>query len=415
MLARMKARLIERCNRFLSFTVDVIYDRREDRKARIWGAVLWSLSILFRWISIIRYKLYRHRILRASHLGCMVIVVGNLTVGGTGKTPVVEKLARALSEKGRKVAILSRGYKSRREPIWRKWFRRITHTSAPEPRIVSDGKTVRLKSDIAGDEPYMLARNLPGVVVLTDKDRVKAGQYAISQFKADTLILDDGFQYFQLKDHFQLLLIDKSNPFGNEQLLPRGILREPVSHMARASYVFLTKSDGCRDAELVERIRRHRPGYEVIECTHEPKFLQQVNGPSRMGLDSLVGRRVAALSAIASPESFESYVVQLGGILVKRIRFLDHHRFQPGELQRVAVAAKGAGAEFLLTTEKDAVRIDESFDAGLPFYYLRVEIEMISGVDDFDEAVERICFPRESNRKPRSGNRSTHSPEQDSM
>lgn len=395
MAAELLRRLEERLNQFATFTVDVIYDRRNDAPARGWGGVLWTLSLVFKVLSVGRLNLYKQRILRAQHLGCLVIVVGNLTVGGTGKTPVVEKLARALHDRGRKVAILSRGYKSRKEPLWRKWLRLLTHTPAPPPRVVSDGREVLLDSEIAGDEPYMLARNLlPGVLVITDKDRVKAGQFAIRKFGVDTLILDDGFQYFQLKDHIQLLLIDKSNPFGNGQLLPRGILREPVDHLARASYVFLTKSDGKVDNELMATIEQHRPGTEVIECTHEPKYLQEVIGERRLELTELKGKRVAAMSGIAVPESFEDFLKKLGADIIIRFRFLDHHRFTNAELERVFDRARQAGVDYLVTTEKDAVRIPSNQARPVPFFYLRVEIEWLAGEADFDKAVSRLSADR---------------------
>lgn len=381
-------------DRFAAFTVDVIYDRRRDRKARLWAAILTVLSYVFLGLSTLRRLLYRWGILRASHLGCLVVVVGNLTVGGTGKTPVVERLARNLQRKGRKVAILSRGYKSRKEPGWRKAWRLLTHTPPAPPRVVSDGETVFFDSEVAGDEPYMLAKNLPGVIVITDKDRVKAGQYAIRKYGADTLILDDGFQYFQLKDHLQLLLVDKSNPFGNGHVLPRGILREPVSQLRRASYVFLTKSDGVADAQLEAQIRRHRPGTELIECRHAPQYLQSVNGEAQAALEALAGKRVGALSGIAVPESFEQFLKEYGAVDIVPYRFLDHHRFTAHELARLAEQVKAAGLDYLVTTEKDAVRIPPNFQPGVPFYFLRVEIRVLSGVDDFEAAVNRICFPR---------------------
>src|SRR5690606_15433436 len=181
---------------------------------------------------------------------------------------------------GRKVAILSRGYKSRKEPFYKRWWRTIvTGLEPPPPRVVSDGQRVLLDSETAGDEPYMLARNLPGVIVLTDPNRVKSGSYAIKKFGCDTLVLDDGFQYLSLKGRLNLLLIDSTNPFGNGRLLPRGILREPIKHIRRASYVFLTKSNGQRDPGLEELIERYKPGVDIIECAHRPKYLQSVNNP----------------------------------------------------------------------------------------------------------------------------------------
>lgn len=395
MMQDLRRQFKEWLDQFARFTVDVIYERRRGALAKVWAGVLWCFSLLFHAVSVSRYQLYKYRILRAQHLGCLVIVVGNLTVGGTGKTPIVEKLARTLHERGRKVAILSRGYKSRKEPFWKKWLRLIAHKPPPPPRVVSDGDQVLLNSEIAGDEPFMLARNLPGVLVITDKDRVKAGQFAIRRFGVDTLILDDGFQYFQLKDHLQLLLVDKSNPFGNGYLLPRGILREPVKHMNRASYVFLTKSDGQHDSALAAEVEQHRPGTEWIECTHEPKFLQEVHGLDRCELSELAGCRVAALSGIAMPESFEAFLEGLGAEIVYRFRFLDHHRFSRFELERVAGQLVDENIDLLITTEKDAVRIAEPFELSVPFYFLRVEIELLSGSEDFEEAVSRICAPRE--------------------
>lgn len=381
---------------FTTFTVNVIYGRESGLAARLWGACLYLLSLLFRGIVFLRSQLYRYRILRAQHLGCLVVVVGNLTVGGTGKTPVVEKLARTLHAKGRKVAILSRGYKSRKEPIYRKWLRWLLHQPPTPPRVVSDGETIFFDSEIAGDEPYMLARNLPGVVVVTDKDRVKAGLFAIRKFGVDTLILDDGFQYYQLQDHLQLLLVDKTNPFGNGHLLPRGILREPVSQMHRASYIFLTKSEDAPEPELVSTLEKYRSEREWIECTHRPKYLQSVFGDQHEPLERLRGKRVGALSGIATPESFEAFLLKLGVREIVRFRFLDHHRFTGGELHRIFEQVNERELDVLVTTEKDAVRISPEFATPFPFFFLRVEIHMLAGAGNFEEAVRRICFPRQS-------------------
>lgn len=381
---------------FTTFTVNVIYGRESGFGARVWGGCLFFLSLLYRGIVFSRSQLYRHRILRAQHLGCLVVVVGNLTVGGTGKTPVVEKLARTLHAKGRKVAILSRGYKSRKEPIYKKWLRWLLHQPPSPPRVVSDGETIFYDSEVAGDEPYMLARNLPGVVVVTDKDRVKAGLFAIRKFGADTLILDDGFQYYQLQDHLQLLLVDKTNPFGNGQLLPRGILREPVSQMNRASYIFLTKSEEAPEPELVKTLEKHRSEREWIECTHRPKYLQSVFGEEHKPLEWLKGKRVGALSGIATPESFEAFLVKLGVEEIVRFRFLDHHRFTGGELHDIFDKVSGQKLDVLVTTEKDAVRIKPENTPPFPFFFLRVEIHMLAGAGNFEEAVRRICFPRQS-------------------
>ncbi|HVU18955.1 MAG TPA: tetraacyldisaccharide 4'-kinase [Candidatus Didemnitutus sp.] len=383
----------QKSNEFEQFAIDVILGKRDGIGASLFAAWLQVCSYLFNGIVQLRWWLYRKRILHDHPLGCLVVVVGNLTVGGTGKTPVVEKFARALRDRGRKVAILSRGYKSKAPPFWKKWWYRFTHKEEEGPRVVSNGEKVLLDSEVAGDEPFMLARNLPGVVVLVDKNRVKAGAYAIRQFGCDTLVLDDGFQYLPLKGRLNLLLVDKTNPFGNGFTLPRGILREPVKHLKRASYVFLTKSNGHRDEELETVIKRFNPSAEIIECAHRPQFLQRVGGPERRPLTDMKGRRIAAFSGIATPESFERFLHEAGAHLVHVERFLDHYRFTADDIRELYEAAARHGAEFIVTTEKDAVRIAEGMAQPQPLYYLRLEIEILRGADDFEDAVGKICFP----------------------
>jgi tetraacyldisaccharide 4'-kinase len=194
-----------------------------------------------------------------------VISVGNITAGGTGKTPVVEIFARELHKSGRKVAILSRGYRKKELP----WYQRIFSETLEPPRVVSDGHHLLLDSEMGGDEPYMLASNLPGVVVLVDRNRVKSGRYAIKKFGCDTLVLDDGFQYQKLKHRLELVLIDKTNPFGNGNVLPRGVLREPVRNLKRANFIFITKSDG-QSETLRARIRELNAQAEIIVLSSSP-------------------------------------------------------------------------------------------------------------------------------------------------
>jgi tetraacyldisaccharide 4'-kinase len=353
----------------------------------------------------LRLYLYKHRIFRNKPLGCLVVVVGNLTVGGTGKTPIVEKFARTLTERGRKVAILSRGYKSKKEPLLKKFWRKLSHGEEAPPKIVSDGKQVLLDSEVAGDEPYMLAKNLPGVVVLCDKNRVKAGSFAIRRYGCDTLILDDGFQYMPLKGRLNLLLVDKTNPFGNLHLLPRGILREPIRHLSRANYVFLTKSDGKQDEVLLELIREHNPKAEIIECAHQPQFLQSIEDGKRSSLDILKGAHVAVFSGIAYPESFENMLRSFGAEIRYNRRFLDHHRFTRSEIKAVYNQASEAKLDMIVTTEKDAVRLFPDIKPKIPIYFLRLEIEILSGEEDFEAATARICLPKNESASVSVSNR----------
>src|SRR6266851_4097445 len=276
-----------------TFLLEVILEERRGLFATLVRAVALVSSKLFELIIKARRFLYNIRILRDSTLGVQVIAIGNLTVGGTGKTPVVEKFARALRDEGRNVAILSRGYRSRPPPIHQWLLNKIfLRDDSTPPRVVSDGKSLLLDSEMAGDEPYMLASNLKDVVVLVDKDRVKSGRYAIEKFGCDTLLLDDGFQYWKLRGRRQdIVLVDCQQPFGNEHLLPRGTLREPPSHLSRANTIFITKSDG-ETAGLRARIGKHNPTAGIIECIHHPLYFEDVFTGERFGLDLIRGRKL---------------------------------------------------------------------------------------------------------------------------
>ena len=376
------------------FVLDVIYGQRKGKRAALLRAVLYSLSKVFTIAVKARRFLYNFRILRDSTLGVQVIAIGNLTAGGTGKTPVVEKFARELQDAGRKVAILSRGYRSKPAPIHERLVNKILlREDIIPPKIVSDGKSLLLDSEKAGDEPYMLASNLRDVVVLVDKDRVKAGRYAIDKYGCDTLLLDDGFQYWKLKGRRRdVVLIDRQQPFGNNgKLLPRGTLREPPSHLSRAHIVFITKSDGNTE-ELRAKIAKYNPKASIIECVHSPLYFEDVFTGDRVGLHLLKGKKIAALSGIALPVSFEESLISLGGDLVYTKRFGDHHRFTQQEILNVINRGKTRLANFIVTTQKDAVRFPKIDRRDLPIYFMRVEIKILKGAKNFQDCVRQICF-----------------------
>ncbi len=376
-----------------TFFLEVVFEERHDFKARFTRSVLFGLSKVFQVLIIIRRWLYNVRILRDRTLGVQVIAIGNLTVGGTGKTPVVEKFARELRDAGRNVAILSRGYRSKPAPLHRRIVNRLLlRSDQTPPRIVSDGKSLLLDSEMAGDEPYMLASNLKDVVVRVDKDRVKSGRYAIEKFGCDTLLLDDGFQYWDLQGRrHDVVLIDRQQPFGNEHMLPRGTLREPPAHLARANTIFITKSDG-NTAALRERINRLNSTAAIIECVHRPLYLEDVFTGERHTLDVVRGKKVASLSGIAQPESFEQSLVKLCRELVYAKSFADHHRFTQQEILNAINRSKKRQAQAIITTQKDAVRFPKIDRRDLPFYFMRVEIQIVSGADGFQDCVRKICF-----------------------
>lgn len=368
--------------------LDLITGTTRGKRAGFLRGLLRMLSWVFGVLVQLRLALHKHRIIRPSTLGCQVISVGNLTVGGTGKTPVVETFARALQQKGRKVAILSRGYKSRKTPLWEK----LLNKQERLPRVVSNGSLLLLNSELAGDEPYMLASNLPDVAVLVDKDRVKSGKYAIRELRCDTLVLDDGFQYLSLQHRLDIVLVDATNPFGYGNVLPRGLLREPMRNLKRAGFIFITKCPPEGAPELKARLRELNPHAEISECRHSSKYLQNVYTRERRELDFLRGRKVAAISGIAVPESFEGELRRLGAEIVHSARYADHHRYTQQEIIETINRSAAAGAEVIMTTEKDAVRFPFTERRDRPVFFLRVEIEMLSGSEAFNDWIDRICF-----------------------
>jgi tetraacyldisaccharide 4'-kinase len=382
----------QRTENLEQFAIDVILERRRGFRATLLRGLLYALSFIYERLVQLRLFLYRHRIFREHTLGCLVISIGNLTVGGTGKTPIVEKFARSLRAGGRRVAILSRGYKSVPLPSRRKKF--FGKKEAQPPRVVSDGKSLLLDSRTAGDEPYMLANNLKDVVVLVDKDRVKSGLYAIKELKADTLLLDDGLQYLHLKHRLDIVLIDRQAPFGNEHLLPRGTLREPPRNLRRASYIFITKSTGEPNDELINRIRRYNRTAEIIECAHKPLHLQNVLTGEQLPLERLRDTYIGSISGIAAPESFEDGLRKLGARLELSKRYTDHHRYTEAELNSFITRCVRRDLEMIVTTEKDAVRFPRLTKTDVPIYFLRVEIEILSGHESWEHCVARICQPQ---------------------
>ena len=377
--------------RLESYLVKLIQEKGSDRDQS--GAIrfllgfLKALSFVFAAIVSIRYLFYRTGILHRFPLGVQVISIGNVTAGGTGKTPVTEIFARTLAAEGRKVAILSRGYRRKEAPWWQRLFTQVV----TPPLVVSDGKHVLLDAATGGDEPYMLASNLPGVAVVVDRNRVKAGRYAIKRLGCDTLILDDGFQYQKLKHSVEVTLVDSTNPFGNGNMLPRGILREPAKNLKRADIIFLTKCRGDVSA-VKEEIRKYNSTAEIVECNHTPKVLKDVWSREEFPLSWLEGKTTCTLSGIASPKGFENSLRHLGAKVVWCERYADHHRYDSSEILYALNRTADMGADALVTTEKDAVRFPRFETSPVRCLYLRIAIEILAGGENFTDLINRICF-----------------------
>jgi tetraacyldisaccharide 4'-kinase len=374
---------------------DVIFGRARGLRATLARFLMRALSGIFRILVQLRLWRYRSGWKPQRHLGSQVVAIGNITVGGTGKTPVVELLARSLRDRGRSVAVLSRGYKSRKLDRPQRWRDAMGRAIPPErmPKVVSTGESLLLDSKYAGDEPFMLARNLEGVSVLVDRNRVKSGRFAIQHLAADTLLLDDGMQYLDLAHGIDIVLVDSQAPFGTEALLPRGTLREPPKNLRRASYIMLTKCNGSPNDALIGRIRKYNKTAEIIECAHGPVHLENVFTRERQPLEFLHDKWVGAISAIAVPEAFEGALAKLGARVEIRRRFSDHYRFSRKDVDKFMQRCVERDMQLIVTTEKDAVRFPRPSSIDVPVHFLRIEVEILRGREIWDSLIQRLCHP----------------------
>lgn len=376
---------------FEEWATEVVFGRARGFRAFMLRCLLRFASFFFFIVVKIRLFLFRRRLKTVHYLGTFVVSVGNITAGGTGKTPVVELLSRTLAARGRKCAILTRGYKSKDLDEPQTWLdakgRRVKHL----PKIASDGVTRYLGPLHAGDEPFMLARNLDGVAVLVDKDRVKSGIFAIEQLGRNTLILDDGMQYMKLRHELDIVLVDCGFPFGTGSLLPRGTMREPRTSLKRASYIILTKSGGKPQDELIATIRKYNKVADIIVTNHAPAYLENLLTGEKLPLDWLKDKFVACMSGIARPESFEVLVEGQGAHVEIRRRYPDHCWFDQADIDTFVERCADRALDAIITTEKDAVRFLDPKETEIPIYFLRIQIDIIQGQEKWDKMIDRIC------------------------
>lgn len=343
---------------------------------RLAGAGLWALSAAYGATLRLHLAAYRCGLARRTRLPALVISVGNLTLGGTGKTAAAMAVARWLWEEGKRVALLSRGYRGRGE-------RRAL--------VVSEGFGPLATVEAAGDEAYLVAQKLPNVHVLVGKDRRVTGRLAVDRLGANAVVLDDGFQYQRLERDTDIVLVDALSPFGYDLLVPRGLLREPPEHLCRAHAVWLTHSDLVRkaDVEAVRaRVESLAPQARIWECVHAPMRLHRLDATGEEAPETLRGRRVCALSSLGNPEAFERTLARLGANLVGAARFPDHHVYRPDDLLRVA-EEEAAEAEWVVTTEKDAVRLPRQ---GLPGPIWALEVELTGRPQGTSLREEMACL-----------------------
>lgn len=330
-------------------------------------ALLWSLSLAYGAAVVARRWLFDIGLLKSFELPAKVVCIGNITTGGTGKTPAVLLAAQTLRRRNHSVAILSRGY----------------------GRGAASREVVALLDDkaphwtVCGDEPWMMHQALHGlnVPILVSPDRTKAGREAVTFYHSRVVILDDGFQHMRLRRDLDIVLLNAADPFGGDALLPLGNLREPVGTLARAGLVVLTHADLVDEARLEEvrkRVREVNAKAPILEAAHKADFLLDLRSEKKLKLSALEGRKVAALSGLGDPASFEAQLERIGSVVEQKWRYPDHHAYRLKELRAIE---KLKGARPLVTTFKDIARLPKGWREELSgeVYALGIKLDITKG------------------------------------
>ncbi len=351
-------------------------ERREKIKESAFGPALLRLLSLGFWFGLLFRKIiYKIGLRKSIRLPARVISIGNLSVGGTGKTPAAILAAETLHLHGKSLAILSRGYNRSRIPS------EVVTLLDDNPPHWED----------CGDEPWMMHQALFGlnIPILVSKNRIKAGQEAITFYHSKALILDDGFQHWKIKRDLDIVLVNAASPFTEDRLLPAGNLREGASALKRAHLVVITHADLISKENLKtlrEEIARINPRSEILEASHVPDFLLDIKSQRKLDVSLLEGRRIVTLSGIAYPQLFENQLKELGAKVEQRWRYPDHHPYQADELKAIEMTRSGRA---LLTTLKDATRLPLSWKETFSgeFYALAIKLKITQGREIWEKAL----------------------------
>ena len=379
-------RTTQKIENLRTYFIDIIHSKEvHGISMHLIMAVLYIFSLIYEQLVNIKLLGYKLGISGKEKLNCYVISLGNITVGGTGKTPTAQRLARDIRDLGYRVVILNRGYRA-------KWH--------GEVGVVSDGKNLHMTAAEAGDEAYMLAKHLPNVPVLIGAERAITGRYAIENFGAEVAILDDGYQHWHLERDMDILLVDAVNVFGNGHLLPRGTLRESMSHISRADVCLITKIDQAETGAgeyIRETVHKYNENAKIVESIHQPRCFIPIGdwyvnlAQEGISVEEIAGKKVMAVSAIGNPASFERTLKDLGAEIIESLRYPDHHEYTMKEMQDVLQQAEALGAETIVMTEKDAVKIpDEVAKANwnIPVFVICVEVKFQAGAKEFQSELK---------------------------
>ena len=343
---------------------------------------LLMLSISYGCAIKTRETFYNRGILMSKKLPCIVISIGNITVGGTGKTPMTIYVAKLLKRMGYKVLVISRGYKGLAEKTG---------------GIVSNGKTILMQAEKSGDEPFMIADRLKNIPVVVGENRFNAGMMAFNSFHPDVIVLDDAYQHLKLKRDINLVLLDKKYPFGNNYLLPRGTLREPISSLIRSDAIILTRSDSTSGMEekSLSKFKKYTCGKPVFKAMHTPKIYKIIKGKniisdkiSTYSFDLLRGQKVFAFSGIAQNNDFRHVVKGLNCKLKGFAGFPDHHLYSDNDLHKILQLLNKLKVDFVLTTEKDYVKIANRVTWPVGLVVIGINISFGNYYDTFDNFIK---------------------------
>ena len=345
---------------------------------------LRGCSYLYEYGVRLKLAMYDIGIKKKEKLDCCVISIGNITVGGTGKTPTAQKMADLIRRMGYRVVILNRGYRSH-------WDKEIG--------VVSDGNKIFMTAYEAGDEAYLMAKTLPGIPVVIGKNRAITGKYAVEKLNAEVIIMDDGYQHWHLERDLDVVLVDTLNMFGNGCVLPRGMLREPLENLNRGDLFLLTKTDQSSilsRMQLRKTIGKYNSKAPVVESVHHPKNFVEIADwykgitQNHLELSELEGKNVMVFSAIGNPSSFEQTLSGIGLNIKEAVRYPDHHDYGMLEMQYILERASSHNAVAMITTSKDAVKIPTEFiysSREIPLYILNMDIQVTDGFEEFKECV----------------------------
>lgn len=348
-------------------------------------ALLRGMSYLYEFGVSCKLAMYNSGIMHKEKLPCCVISIGNITVGGTGKTPTAQKMAGIVKAMGYRVVILNRGYRSH-------WGKEIG--------VVSNGEKIFMTAYEAGDEAYLMAKTLPGIPVIIGKNRAVTGRYAVEKMNAEVIIMDDGYQHWQLERDLDVVLVDTLNMFGNGCVLPRGTLREPLENLSRGNIFLLTKTDQSSKLSRIQlrnTIAKYNAGAPVVESIHHPKNFVEIAdwykgiSDNYRDLEELRGKNVMVFSAIGNPSSFEQTLSSIGLNILEAVRYPDHHDYGMLEMQYINERASSLNAVAMVATAKDAVKIPTEFiysDREIPLYILNMDICITEGMDKFREYID---------------------------